>query len=171
MKMNVWAALLSTTIVMSLAGHGTAKANVVDYSIAGSYSGGTLSGTLTFDTTTGAVTSATIDASGDGTFSGTDPFQQPIAGTDLLVNLSGGGPRGLGLVIDSISSLSAGQTSSIAAFSGFTAAPFDNGSFSGTLTISSAVPEPSTWVMLILGFFGLGFLAHRRQNRPSLSAA
>jgi hypothetical protein len=28
----------------------------------------------------------------------------------------------------------------------------------------TAVPEPSTWAMMILGFCGLGFLAHRRRN-------
>jgi hypothetical protein len=27
-----------------------------------------------------------------------------------------------------------------------------------------AVPEPSTWAMMILGFAGLGFVAHRRRN-------
>jgi hypothetical protein len=26
------------------------------------------------------------------------------------------------------------------------------------------VPEPSTWAMMLLGFLGLGFLAHRRRN-------
>jgi hypothetical protein len=36
----------------------------------------------------------------------------------------------------------------------------------------SAVPEPSTWAMMILGFFGLGFMAYRRkQNGEALSAA
>jgi hypothetical protein len=36
----------------------------------------------------------------------------------------------------------------------------------------SAVPEPSTWAMMILGFFGVGFMAYRRkQNGPSLSVA
>jgi PEP-CTERM motif-containing protein len=34
----------------------------------------------------------------------------------------------------------------------------------------AAVPEPSTWAMLILGFCGLGFLAHRRK-KLGLSAA
>ena len=29
----------------------------------------------------------------------------------------------------------------------------------------SAVPEPSTWAMMILGFLGLGFLARRRRNQ------
>jgi hypothetical protein len=28
----------------------------------------------------------------------------------------------------------------------------------------SAVPEPSTWAMLILGFMGIGFMAYRRKN-------
>jgi hypothetical protein len=28
----------------------------------------------------------------------------------------------------------------------------------------SAVPEPSTWAMMILGFLGLGFVAYRRKN-------
>jgi PEP-CTERM motif len=28
----------------------------------------------------------------------------------------------------------------------------------------AAAPEPSTWAMMILGFLGLGFLAHRRKN-------
>jgi hypothetical protein len=39
-----------------------------------------------------------------------------------------------------------------------------------TLTISSAVPEPSTWAMMILGFCGLGFMAHQRKSKPALAA-
>jgi hypothetical protein len=52
-----------------------------------------------------------------------------------------------------------------------------NGQYTGTgnggFTVS-AVPEPSTWAMMILGFVGLGFVAHRRatQKRPvAFSAA
>jgi hypothetical protein len=48
----------------------------------------------------------------------------------------------------------------------------------GTITVGAAtphvaaVPEPSTWAMLILGFAGLGFMAYRRRNQSmSLSAA
>jgi hypothetical protein len=41
----------------------------------------------------------------------------------------------------------------------------------GTLAVS-AVPEPSTWAMMILGLMGVGFLAYRRkQNGPSLRLA
>ena len=35
----------------------------------------------------------------------------------------------------------------------------------------SAVPEPSTWAMMILGFFGVGFMAYRRKQTVSLSPA
>ena len=48
--------------------------------------------------------------------------------------------------------------------SGFTLTPvafpqfiaFDN------LTVSAAIPEPSTWAMMLLGFAGLGFAGYRR---------
>jgi PEP-CTERM motif len=31
----------------------------------------------------------------------------------------------------------------------------------------AAVPEPSTWAMMTLGFFGVGFIAYRRRNRSA----
>jgi hypothetical protein len=38
--------------------------------------------------------------------------------------------------------------------------------------VTSAVPEPSTWAMMILGFCGVGFMAYRRkQNGAALSVA
>jgi hypothetical protein len=36
---------------------------------------------------------------------------------------------------------------------------------------SSAVPEPSTWALMILGFAGVGFMAYRRRSKPALMAA
>jgi hypothetical protein len=30
------------------------------------------------------------------------------------------------------------------------------------------VPEPSTWAMLILGFFGIGSVAYRQKGKPAL---
>lgn len=41
----------------------------------------------------------------------------------------------------------------------------------GTFTLTPAVPEPSTWAMMILGFLGLGFMAYRRKDKLALSAA
>ena len=35
----------------------------------------------------------------------------------------------------------------------------------------SAVPEPSTWAMMILGFAGIGFTAYRRKNKAASMAA
>jgi len=35
-------------------------------------------------------------------------------------------------------------------------------------TLTPAVPEPSTWAMMILGFVGLGFMAYRRKSKPAL---
>jgi len=35
----------------------------------------------------------------------------------------------------------------------------------------SAVPEPSTWIMMIAGFAGLGFMAYRRKAKPALAIA
>ena len=37
--------------------------------------------------------------------------------------------------------------------------------------LTSAVPEPSTWAMMILGFGGVGFMAYRRKSKPALMAA
>lgn len=45
--------------------------------------------------------------------------------------------------------------------------------FTNTSTITSAVPEPSTWVMLILGFIGIGSLMHQRRlpdSRATMNA-
>jgi hypothetical protein len=44
------------------------------------------------------------------------------------------------------------------------------GSGDFVLTAVAAVPEPSTWAMMILGFLGLGFLAHRKKSKPALLA-
>jgi hypothetical protein len=40
----------------------------------------------------------------------------------------------------------------------------------GLLTIA-AVPEPSTWAMMILGFAGIGFAAYRRKSKLALMHA
>jgi len=34
-----------------------------------------------------------------------------------------------------------------------------------TSSIAPAVPEPSTWAMMMLGFAGLGFMTYRRRNK------
>jgi PEP-CTERM motif-containing protein len=39
-----------------------------------------------------------------------------------------------------------------------------------TFSEVNAVPEPSTWAMLLLGFAGVGFMAYRRKPKPALMA-
>ena len=39
------------------------------------------------------------------------------------------------------------------------------------LQMTTAVPEPSTWAMMMLGFAGIGFVAYRRKSKLSLMAA
>jgi PEP-CTERM motif len=34
------------------------------------------------------------------------------------------------------------------------------------INFTTAVPEPSTWAMMLLGFAGVGLLAYRRKNKP-----
>jgi PEP-CTERM motif-containing protein len=55
----------------------------------------------------------------------------------------------------------------------FTADIFGNGHTGdvGASSIASPVPEASTWAMLIVGFAGVGLLAHRRKNRVSFRLA
>jgi PEP-CTERM motif len=36
--------------------------------------------------------------------------------------------------------------------------------------VASGVPEPSTWAMMLIGFAGLGFFAHRRKTHSGLAA-
>jgi hypothetical protein len=48
---------------------------------------------------------------------------------------------------------------------------FDTASLVGSVTVTAAVPEPSTWAMLILGFMGVGFVAYRRKREAPLSLA
>ena len=56
-------------------------------------------------------------------------------------------------------------------FGGLTGYYNDNpGSFTVQvdLTTTSAVPETSTWAMMILGFAGVGFMAYRRKSKPAM---
>jgi PEP-CTERM motif len=39
--------------------------------------------------------------------------------------------------------------------------------FAAPITGITAVPEPSTWAMMILGFAGVGFMAYRRKAKAS----
>jgi hypothetical protein len=48
---------------------------------------------------------------------------------------------------------------------------FPSGEIRGFLLPVAAVPEPTSWAMILLGFAGIGFMAYRRKNKPALMAA
>lgn len=41
----------------------------------------------------------------------------------------------------------------------------------GNPSLTTGVPESSTWAMMILGFCGVGFMAYRRKSKPSFCLA
>ncbi len=149
----------------------SASASIVDYTVTLTDTTG-LSGTgdLKFDTsfllngnavltpTGGGVTNLVIDI-------GTSVFDLTNSFTFVTIQL--GKPI-------SITDLSTNPAFLITGGNGYTYQA-SNGEFgTGTVSfaIASAIPEPSTWAMMILGFCGLGFIAYRRkQNGSALSVA
>lgn len=43
------------------------------------------------------------------------------------------------------------------------------GGIAGTLTVNSAVPEPATWGLMLLGFGGMGFSMRRNRRRTAIA--
>jgi hypothetical protein len=130
---------------------------------------------LGFSTTTGAQVfdSGAIPGGPDGTAIGltgaiaNDLFVNTNGGTVVQIDLNTlaqttlltGGSRGDFVTVDPLTdSLLITQTDSLLRLTPI------NGTFTG------AVPEPSTWAMMLLGFAGLGFMAYRRKSRPALMA-
>jgi hypothetical protein len=179
MKHTIASILMAgAAIVFSV--HQPARADVVyDYNVSGSYTAGsdftagTLSGTFVYDATTGKVTSADIDASTIGIFNTLPPGGAGalfVDNTGYLVNVSestGAPPPTLGLGLSSAAALSTGANTTIASFTGLTDG--SGGTFSGTVTVTAPVPEPSTWAMMILGFLGVGFVAYRKKDALRLA--
>ncbi len=52
----------------------------------------------------------------------------------------------------------------------FTPTAYEAGAYDSFAAIA-AVPEPSTWAMMILGFAAVGFMAYRRKPKPALMTA
>jgi hypothetical protein len=82
-----------------------------------------------------------------------------VPGTDFFFSFTNDQCTGLGAA--TCSPANVGQTPGSTLFT-----PTDI-----TATFTAAVPEPSTWTMLILGFAGVGFMAYRRTSKPVIMAA
>ena len=108
---------------------------------------------ITFTTTGAPVTESLPQFSGGNHFTG--PFETDIVGS-FFIPLNATSAVLSGTFGNSVNPNSSG----VDLF------------FGPTTGITTAVPEPSTWAMMILGFFGVGFLAYRRKSRgPALRLA
>jgi hypothetical protein len=151
---------------------GSCPASASIFDVAGTYvdhSSGinvleTFSGTLTVDATLGMFAGAQlINTSSLGSFSAVlaQGPESLVGGAVYFLEL--GGPDTLSLffaetpdqlVLDGAGSIVNGVVATDPV------TPIAN-RFDGTL---SAVPEPSTWAMMVLGFAGIGFMAYRRRK-------
>ena len=92
-----------------------------------------------------------------------------------FLNITGLDPNGYGGPNATFSNISSDFSSGTVTFgpNGIAAGGTDFFSLEEALALNSivvgGVPEPSTWTMLILGFVGLGFMAHRKA-KPALMA-
>ncbi len=155
-----------------------ARADIIyNYNLNGAYDGGTLIGTFSVDATTDSLVAFDLHSSnfGEYTFANVTLVGETAFAYTVLVN--GNAPlfENLHLNIDTKAKILAGLDATISSpFSAFqdanNHANITRG-FSGSVTIAAAVPEPSTWAMMILGFAGVGFMAYRRKSKPALTAA
>jgi hypothetical protein len=128
-----------------------------------------LTGSFTYDATTGAVSGSALTAT--GTAGGTYDLTSALYFGDLDYTLAGN-PSDVFLVgllpINGSSPLAItgeGLNEGVSTY-------HEIGVITGEAVLQvAAVPEPSTWAMMILGFAGLGVMAYRRKSKPAFVAA
>jgi PEP-CTERM motif len=168
--------ILPALAVMLLVSANVARADIITFDVSGTFASPdniSLTGTFTADNPFGGVTEVHLAVGGlarDFNFFYGSGFPDPsilLQTSDLpilllAVDFSGGATGG---VITAGSVFSCGDpncTTFITYASDLT----------GTFTPQiAAVPEPSTWAMMILGFAGVSFMTFRRKSKPALLAA
>jgi hypothetical protein len=151
-----------------------ASADVVE-AISGTYGPNDLpfSGTVTLSPTT--ITAASINAGALGLFNGN--VLQAISGDQLDFSQANTTATYQTFFVVSASQLFSGQTVTLigppqgSSFQPYNILDLPLYAATGTIGPVPAVPEPSTWAMMILGFAGIGFMAYRRKSKPALMAA
>ena len=130
------------------------------------YQPGTFSGHITVDLSTNTALDANILAGSPFIGSVWVLWTDPVLPDISLLNSTG--QALMFLSIDLVDNTVAGGTTRPTCPSTAGCGPFIR-NMQGTLT--PAVPEPSTWAMLLIGFAGIGFMAYRRKSKPALMAA
>jgi hypothetical protein len=146
--------------------------------------GGTASGSLTLDTTSDTVLAVNITTTSGSILSGTAYSSSGFEyfnGVDSFIFRTNSAPvlPRYEIYFSTSGPLSLTSPNSLHIFGGTYEQLCDIGGgclprlfLTGSLDpVVAAVPEPSTWAMLLLGFAGIGFMAYRRKSKPALMAA
>src|SRR6202453_869072 len=130
----------------------------------GTTAGSTADVGLTFNVSGApSLTDAFATFAGTTTGTGTDDLSEALSnGVSLTLHASGS----TSAMFSAIQSLSVVKDQSDFAGSAGSA----DSSILGNAFSVAAVPEPSTWAMMLLGFVGLGFLGYRKACKGSLGA-
>jgi hypothetical protein len=179
----------AVTALLSLAGLvsslTSSKADIVDtfsvfdQLVSPSFNLATISGELAIDVTTGVVSHANISVVIDANPGiNLTSFSQYVdtAKSGVNVMIQGGGDLDLDIYTNTSNGLFPSTFAGGGVISGLDTfflssgsilfTPFGAGklTFESSLNTVAAVPEPSTWAMLLLGFFALGFTAVRKRT-------
>jgi PEP-CTERM motif len=107
----------------------------------------------------------------NGSFSAGSFAMDGAGAYDYVMDIAGHGPSGVSTLSFTIDNAS---TADIPSISGVFAADILSGSTGNTgvvdFSLSSVVPEPSTWAMMLVGFVGLGFAGYRKTRKAVLFA-
>lgn len=153
--------------------------SVSDQLVSASFSLATISGELAIDVTTGEVSRANISVVVDANPSiNLTSFSQYVdtANSGVNVMIQSGGDLDLDIHTNTSNGLFPSTFAGGSVISGLDTfflssgsiifTPFGAGrlTFESSLDTVAAVPEPSTWAMLLLGFVALGFMAVRKRT-------
>jgi PEP-CTERM motif len=175
-------------LVSGVVAPGSASADIIyDFTLSdGAYASGTITGTLAVDANTSSIVNADLVTTGLYNYHFTIVAQQFLNSGFLIVSTRD--PQSASSLefplVGNGASLFSGESTAIDTGPNagriFPSACLDiscavGNPISGTFTFSgetvSAVPEPSTWAMMILGFVGVGYMAYRRKKQTALNAA
>ena len=132
--------------------------------------GGTLSQTLSATLTAGNVYTLSADVISRPDAPTPNGWTiELLAGNNAVITLAGGLDPNTWVDFSGSFSATAGSTSIGKQLSIMASSPGVQLDFTNVQLTTSAVPEPSTWVMMLLGLAGLGFVANRRANQTVAS--
>jgi PEP-CTERM motif len=153
----------------------TGSPTVIEVAVSGFYSGAATTGPLSpfFSAVDGNVYDSLNNLIG-GSSGGFLPSSSSIQGYALIFGLSSVfDPVGHVVLSSDGGSIIDVTDITVALFNSSGITVFGDQDITSNIvqTSISAVPEPSTWAMMILGFAGIGFMAYRRKNKPAFRFA